>query len=1170
MASNSEQYTIPLAIDPSAFITGLDKMDQGLADITAQAKGATAAINESFVASGKTTQDLAVKMEAGAVAAKKVSDAAKAAGADINKAFSADNIKTNGLDQKVTEFVAKLKNAAGQPVDFKFNVNQSAVKVLVDQLTKAKGEAEAFNLVLANAKDRLTGLQAGSVAFVELNAQIEAAETFMKALGTTVEDVKDELVTPPQGKGVGGVGDEAEKATAKFIPLRLQLKQMKVELQEMEQAGKFGSAEFVELSKRAGEVSDQIQDTNQRIKNLASDTKGLDAGITAIRGLAGAFAIGQGALAAFGAQNEEAAAAIQKVQGAMSILQGIQEVANVLNKDSALMVYLKTFALKADTAAIVEHTEVVVGDTAATESAIVATEHWTAALLLNPLTAIVAVLAVATFALYKFVDAQKAAGLSADEFNKYLEAQKALLEEDLAISSRRISIEEANATSARKNQSFLQEIRVNALKEQKATYQAEFNALSESRMKLDAEDKNYAQTKATLDKELGDLEKKRKDLFSQIRAEEINLLRQQNEEKIKLQDDLLKQRQAQAAAEVEIAKQAKDYVNQIQDAKISELRDGEDKELKVLDQALKVKIQQMDAEQKAKLTQLTDQRAQLELERQLADENGKKVIDGQVANLNKQIELARRNGEAMKNLERELTIATETQKNEVIKKYAEQRRDIEFSVANTLLGIQKESLTQKLAIIELAAQHEIDIIERTNQDRATKDLQEDAIEQKRLKDRAAVQLEFRLKELDLEKTNNENKLLAQKSFFDKSRDGQALANLLELQIQLEHDQKVLAEYEKAGSNVSDQVKADAKQAVLKGQQAVKEAASTAKPQDIFELLFPGDDNAQKLGKAVMAGLEEVGKAVDAYTNMLVANYQKQIDAQKKVVKEDDDALSKLQDQLKAEQELKKKGYANNVDGIQKEIAEKNKQRDEDVKKQEDYQKKMEAIQRKALAVQTAIQAANLISASANIFLAASKLAVDSEGVLTVPAFVTAGVTVGAMIAAFIAAKSQAFEAVGVGATTTMAEGGIVKGRSHAQGGQKYYAQDNSGGITELEAGEHVTKKRQTEKYLPLLQVINDDKLKEMDDRSLIRLLSGLGVHFQEAQHREVLTEAKEYHAHQVNQINVIPSSHTPKELSSIDRNLQLMLNRSAGMETVTEEGGYIVIRKGNSTKRIKK
>lgn len=1169
MASNSEQYTIPLAIDPSAFLTGLDKMDQGLADITTQAKGATSAINESFVASGKATQDLAVKMEAGAVAAKKVSDVAKAAGTDIGKMFSGDNIKTNGLDQKVTEFVAKLKNAAGQPVDFKFNINQSAVKVLVDQIIKAKGEMESFNLVLGSAKDRLAGLQAGSTAFNELNLQIQTAEAFVKSLNLDVEALKEEVATPIPDSGIKNVGGDAEKAAPKVVPLRAQIRALKEELAQMELAGQGGSARFVELLKRAGDLQDQFSDTAQQVRELSSDTKGLEAGVTAMRGLAGAFAIGQGALAAFGAQNEEVAAQIQKVQGAMAILQGIQEVANVLNKDSALMIYLKTFATKADTVAVVEHTVATEAETVATEAATVATESFTAALLLNPLTAIVAVLAVAAYTLYKFVDAQKAAGMSADEFNKYLEAQKGLLEEDLSIISRRVAIEEANANNARKNQSFLQEIRLSALKEQKQAYIAEFAALSASRMNLNENDEKYKQSKEQLDKDLNDLDKKRKDTGKQIRVEEINLIRQQNEEKIKLQDDLLKQRQAEAAAEVEIAKQAKGYLSQIQDAKISELRDGQDKELKVLDQALKVKIQTLEAEQKAKLTQLTDQRAQLELERQLADDNGKKVIDAQIQNLDKQIALTKNNGEAMKNLEAELTTATEVQKNEVIKKYAEQRRDIEFSVANTLLGIEKESLTQKLAIIDLAAQHEVDIIERTNQDKATKNLQEDAIEAKRLKDKAAAELDFRLKDLDLQKTQNENLLLAQKSFFDKSRDGQALANLLELQLQLKHDQDVLDAYQKSGANVSEQVIADAKQAVLKGQAAVKQAVSEAKPQDIFELLFPGDENGQKLGKMVMQGLEEVSKAVDAYISMLVANYQKQIDAQKKVVKEDDDALSKLQDQLKAEQELKKKGYANNVDGIQKEIAEKNKQRDEDVKKQEDYQKKMEAIQRKALAVQTAIQAANLISASANIFLAASKLAVDSEGTLTVPAFITAGVTVGAMIAAFIAAKSQAFDAVSAN-TTTMAEGGLVKGRSHAQGGQKYYAQDGSGGITELEEGEHVTKKRQTEKYLPLLQVINDDKLKEMDDKSLVRMLAGLGVHFQEAQHQEALYEAKEYTAHQVNQINVMAASHTPKELSSIDRNLQLMLNRSAGIETVTEEGGYIVIRKGNSTKRIKK
>lgn len=1162
-SNNTDQFTIPLAIDPRGFLNSLEEMDQGLSEITNKAKGATTAINEAFIASGKAGETLAAKMEVGAKAAKTVSDAAKAAGVDLSKAFSGDNIKTTGLDAKITAFTAKLRDAAGKPVDFKFNINQSAVKVLVDQLTKAKNETQAFNLVLSSAKDRLSTLQAGSAAFNELNAQIQTAETFVKNLTGDVEGLKEEIATPAPGSGIGDVGDEAEQTAPKVKTLKQELKEMVEQLARMERDGKAGTAEFVALLQSAGDLQDQLGDTRQQIRELASDTKGLDAGITAIRGLAGAFAVGQGALAAFGEQSEEAAAAIQKVQGALAILQGVQEVANVLNKDSALMVYLKTFATRADTAATVAHTGVVEADTVATEAATVATEGWTAALLLNPITAIVAVLAVATYSVYKFAESQKAAGMSADQFNKYLEAQQGLLEEDIARINRRTSFEEAIANSARRNQSVLQEIRLSGLKSQKAANQVEFGILSESVANLDENDKNYLQAKAELVKKLDALEKKRQDLFTQISVEEINLEKTKNDERLKLEGEFLKERQTQAAVEVEIGNQARNYLNQIQDAKLAEMKDGQDKELKILDQALKVKIQGLETEQAAKLQALTDQKANYAIERELADENGKKIIDQQVEDLNKQIALTKQNGEKVKALELELTKQTEVEKLEVIKKYAEQRRDIEFQVANTLLGIQKETAEQKAAVLKLAAQHEIDLVERTNQDRALKDEQIAAIELKLKKDIADSNLEFQLKQLDLEKLSNETRLMEQKKFFDKSRDGQALAALLLAQNQLDIDQKKLEALKKAGKDESDEQVKQLRNNIARLKGEMEQLEKDVKPQDIFELLFPDDQKAQGLAKQFMKTLDEVGKAVDAYTSLVVSQYQRQIEAQKKLVEKDNDSLDDLKGRLKEEQALKDKGYANNVDGIRKEIEEKNKQREVDIKKQEEYEKKMAEIQRRAIAVQTAIQASNLITASANILLETSKLG---------PLGVALGiVSVGAMITAFISAKTQAFEAANSGATI-MEKGGLVKGKSHAQGGQKYFAPDASGGIVELEADEFVTSKRQTEKYFPLLQVINDDKLKDMDDRALVNMLAGLGVSLMnDHQHREVLAEAKQFQTHQINQVNVINAGpETPHELKSIDRTLQMMMNKSNNTTTVTEEGGYIVTRKGNFTKRVKK
>jgi hypothetical protein len=101
-------------------------------------------------------------------------------------------------------------------------------------------------------------------------------------------------------------------------------------------AGKQGSEEFKRLEQRAGVIKDTIGDMGQRVNNLANDTPKLELLTQAATGIAGGFAIAQGAAALFGDENENVQEAILKTQAAMSLLNGVQSIANVLNKDAAL------------------------------------------------------------------------------------------------------------------------------------------------------------------------------------------------------------------------------------------------------------------------------------------------------------------------------------------------------------------------------------------------------------------------------------------------------------------------------------------------------------------------------------------------------------------------------------------------------------------------------------------------------------------------------------------------------------------------------------------------------------------------------------------------------------------------------------------------------------------
>ena len=1151
-----QDYILPLGIDVDPILTGIAAAEEGLSNLTKSAKTAGTSISELMNKSGQSSENLVTKMNQGAAAAKGLQDAAKAAGTDLSKAFAPENIKTGEIQTKVASFVAKLKDVIGKPVDFKFNFDQSKINLMVTELGKAKTQVEFLEQVIASAKEGLGDFVKGSDQFNELQKQIQEADKFLNVLKEDAIETQAVLSEPVADNAAQSIGDAAEEAAPRVKTLKQELRQITEQLAQMSLAGQTGTQEFADLSARAGELNDTIADTRQRIREIGSDTAGIDAGITAIKGLAGAFAIGQGALAAFGAENEDVAAALQKVQGAMAILQGVQEVANVLNKDSALMVYLQTLATNTQTTALVAETVALEAETVATEAATAATNTFTLALLKNPIVLVVAALVAGAIALYEFTKAEDKAGLSIDELNKKLEEQEKLLKLDSGILSRRAAVDEAIAEAARKRQSELIQLKIEALQKQANLDAQDLDMRKILLDKLKVNDKESAAEYDKQSQKIAEIEEKSKEQINQIKILKIQLDRQRADEENKIALDRYNELVAQKLAEKAILKQAADYATQLQEVRIGELREGQQKEIQELELSTAVKLRSIKQEQAARIEALNVQRNLLKFDLDM----NKDLKAQKLADLDKQIKLE---GEAAKNLGEltiEITEASEKSKLDIVKKYNQQREDVEFDVSQTLLSIKKQTAANEEEILRTNAERKISVVNRTNQSEYEKSIQSAAILQKLDVDIANSNLDYALAQIDLDKTKNETLLMQQKSFFDKSRDGQALANLLLLDLQIEADKAKLKELEKAGKDESDQQVINIKKAIAAAVGARDAAVKEIKPQNIFELLFPGDAQAQGKAKLTIDAINEVGKAVDAYTNMLIEAQQRQIDGQKKLIAEDDAALKTLSERLKEEQILKEKGYANNVKGIEAEIAAKNKKRAEDIQKQKEYQKQMEELKRQQLIAQTALQASNLILASTNILVQSTEQFGPYGAVI-------GGLLVAAMIGAFVAEKAAAFSAVGQ--PTQFAEGGMIGGKSHAEGGQKYYAADGSGKVMELEADEYVVKKSQTKKYFPLLDAINKNNLQSIPQNMLLDLLENTGVHLSgDGMHDEALNESRAHTSMQIVN-NTVLRTMGEKELKSIDSGIKKMNEHAAAKTETYIEGDFLVTKKGNRTTKTK-
>ena len=194
----------------------------------------------------------------------------------------------------------------------------------------------------------------GMESIKKKQAEFQGAPKVISLLDAEYKKLEKDLKTTQTSmagfaKSQKGVNDAVIAGATSAPRLRTELMNVKEELARMEQAGDNSSKAFINLSIKAGQLQDQMGDTRQRIQILSSDTRGLDTAMGLGRGLAGGFSAATSAAALLGGESEELTKAFLKVQAATAILSGVQEVANMLNKDSVVMVNLQTAAESSNT-----------------------------------------------------------------------------------------------------------------------------------------------------------------------------------------------------------------------------------------------------------------------------------------------------------------------------------------------------------------------------------------------------------------------------------------------------------------------------------------------------------------------------------------------------------------------------------------------------------------------------------------------------------------------------------------------------------------------------------------------------------------------------------------------------------------------------------------------------
>jgi len=247
----------------------------------------------------------------------------------------------------VTDTIINANKQIGDSAEAAAKEGSAAYKAMGKSMSAAFSSQEvskAINSNIANInknRDALNKLTGESIKFSK------AALTLGKVVKeNAAETLKAKEALAKYQKTLTDTSNNTDATGKRTQSLKGRLRELKEELSALETAGQEGSAAFQKLSIEAGKLQDQVSDTQERVKVLASDTFKFDAAVGAAKGLAAGFAIAQGAAAAFGVESEDLQKTIARTQGALALLTGLQEIANLVTGQGATKIALQNIFLK--------------------------------------------------------------------------------------------------------------------------------------------------------------------------------------------------------------------------------------------------------------------------------------------------------------------------------------------------------------------------------------------------------------------------------------------------------------------------------------------------------------------------------------------------------------------------------------------------------------------------------------------------------------------------------------------------------------------------------------------------------------------------------------------------------------------------------------------------------
>ena len=1118
----SKEYIIPLGVDGTTLAKGVSEMANSLESLEEKGGQVGKTINESFNQGAKASKELDNAIKSNAKNLDAIRDAGKLAGKELAEAFSSGD--TSAMESKIDAFKQKLSSITA---NIDINLDDDKLRIFEQEVSAAKDDIQALNAVLNISREIMAQLDPNSEEFQALAGAVEFTSTAL-------------------GEFENGVVATVEKSKS----MKAELRALQAEMARLEIAGEADSEAFREMALRAGELKDQIGDTAQQVSILASDTKNVDALISGVEGLAGAFALAQGAAALFGDENEDLQKALLKVNAAMAILQGLQAVMNTLNKDSAFNVVILSKAKSTYAAVTGTLSGLLSAETAATAAATIATQAFGFALKALGIGLIITAIALLIEywdELYgwfkKLLPAGTDIGKMFDQVKvvfmgvgnvilQYLiapvKAFISLINGDLdgaieAMKKQMDVVANYEAGAGMQRQKNAEKYAIEA-KEQRMKQWAEEIELEEARGK-----DVYETQKKWHENNIALLKKKGEDYEAAEKDYRLFLAKKEGED-AKKAEEARKKAEADAKKAADEAKRKREQAQREAEA---QAKKDADLVYKYGQELAKLKIDQIENQYDRERKSIIN-----ETEKKIADlkRDGAKSADAIKARNNVIEELERQSKKKLEDLESE---------------HIKETLKLKLEGQKMLVELQKDGKDKELDQLLLDTQDKLDAINEqySQEDELRQELIEavlknDAEKRKEISDKYATEALSREEEIQLLTIELSSK------YAKKSEETERQKQIAILETKIEFAEKALALLKDDGTEESKLQILSARKTIqdLKTQLGEEVEKGGGKGFDIFSFLGLDDKFTDGQKQKLKQAFSAIAQNLRAMTDFMIEQYDRQIEKKQQVIDQLDEEMANLSERLDEEKDLKEQGLANDVENIEKQLAEKQRQKDEEVRQQEELVKKKKELQRIEMIADTAYQVVGLITASVDIFKSFAKLPFG----IGIPLAIA---VVGTMVGAFAAAKIKAFQAVNDG--QKMQRGGTIKGKLHSQGGEKFYSA--SGENYELEEGEKVTNRASSHKYGKLLDAINEDDFGRLPitDGGLQAMFTQMGLSFQTD---EIFKASK-----MMAGLKIVMFSKDGEKLDKISKGIQYLVEDAQNTPKSWEDAHFYYWRIGNKT-----